>query len=101
MKEPPYLGKSHPNTNMIWNGIDPNNNSGKQRFSHLDRPTKYQYLTRIPILIPMQSHMYPTNTSCKLVSTSCEFNEELVGQLPMCWAIGSDNDYVPRVILLI
>ena len=45
--------KNCPNVNMNWNGIDPNNNLGTQRFSHLDRPTKYQYLTGITILIPV------------------------------------------------
>ena len=38
---------------MIYNGIDPNNNYVKQRFSHLDIPTKYQYLTSIIVLILM------------------------------------------------
>jgi hypothetical protein len=34
----------HTNIKMVWNDIDPNNNSGMQRFSHLDISTKYQYL---------------------------------------------------------
>ena len=38
---------------MLKNGIDPNNDSGIQRCSHFDTPTKYQYLTGITILIPM------------------------------------------------
>jgi hypothetical protein len=43
---------NHPSINMVWNGINPNNNSGIQRFSHLDIPTKYQCLIGITILIP-------------------------------------------------
>jgi hypothetical protein len=38
---------------MVQSGIDPKNNSGIQRYSHLDIPTKYQYLTGITILIHM------------------------------------------------
>ena len=34
--------QTHPSINMIQNNIDSNNNSGMQRFSHLDIPTKYQ-----------------------------------------------------------
>ena len=52
MQEPSYLGKIAPDIIMVLNGIDPNTNSGIQRFSHLDIPTKYQYLTGITILIP-------------------------------------------------
>ena len=32
----------HPSTNMVQIGIDPNNNLGIQRFSHLQIPIKYQ-----------------------------------------------------------
>ena len=52
MQEPSYLGKIAPDIKMVLNGIDPNTNSGTQRFSHLDIPTKYQYLTGSTILIP-------------------------------------------------
>jgi hypothetical protein len=36
---------------MVWNGIDPTNNSDIQRYCHLDIPTEYQYLTRVTVLI--------------------------------------------------
>ena len=39
--------------------IDPNNTSGIQRFSHLGKPTKYQYMTGITILIPMVGSLTP------------------------------------------
>ena len=39
-------------TPRAYVGAHPNNNLGIQRFSHLDIPTKYQYLTGITILIP-------------------------------------------------
>ena len=38
---------------MVKNDVDLDYNSSKQRFFHLDIPTKYQYLTGITILIPM------------------------------------------------
>jgi hypothetical protein len=53
MQEPSYLGRIV--LLSIWNmenGIDPNNQSGIQRFSYLDIPTKYLYFTIITILIP-------------------------------------------------
>ena len=53
MHEPSYLGKSALGINMLKNCIDPNHNSGTQRFSHLNIPTKYQYLTGVTNLIPM------------------------------------------------
>ena len=46
------LMKNRSSINMVWNGIDPNSNSGIQRFSHLEAPTEYQYLTGITKLIP-------------------------------------------------
>jgi hypothetical protein len=52
MQEPSYLGTIAPDIEMVLSGIDPNTNSGTQRFSHLDIPTKYQYLTAITISIP-------------------------------------------------
>jgi hypothetical protein len=42
-----------PSINMLENDYDPNNNSGAQRFCHLDLPAIYQYLAGISILIPM------------------------------------------------
>jgi hypothetical protein len=42
----------HFRINMFQNGIDPNNNSGVQIFSHLDIHTQYPYLTGDTILIP-------------------------------------------------
>ena len=36
---------------MAYNGIDPNDFSGIERFSHHDILTKYQYLTGVTILI--------------------------------------------------
>ena len=48
-----YLGRNRPSINMVKNGIDPNNTSSKQRFSHLDIPTKYQYLIGITTWILM------------------------------------------------
>ena len=43
---------------MIENGIDPNNNWGIQRFSHLEIPTtKYQYLVGITIWYPRVSSL--------------------------------------------
>ena len=44
--------QNHSSINMVWNGIDPNSNSGIQRISHLEAPTEYQYLTGITNLIP-------------------------------------------------
>ena len=41
----------HFRINMFQNGIDPNNNTGVQRFSHLDIHTQYQYLIGATILI--------------------------------------------------
>ena len=38
---------------MAYNSIDPRKTLGMQRFSHLDIPTKDQYLTGVGILIPM------------------------------------------------
>ena len=43
---------------MIQNSIDLNNNLSRQRFSHLDIPTKYQYLTRITILMPPKKFVF-------------------------------------------
>ena len=37
---------------MVWNGIDLDNNLSKQKFSHRDISTKYQYLTGIAISMP-------------------------------------------------
>ena len=37
---------------IIQNGIDPNNNSSIERFSHLDMPIKNTYLTGITVFIP-------------------------------------------------
>ena len=48
-----YLDKNCPSISMFCNGIDPNTNSGIQRFLHLQIPTKYQYLSGITIFIPM------------------------------------------------
>ena len=45
MQKPSYLGVS--------NDVDPNNNLGIQRFSHLEIPTKYQYLTDFTNLVPV------------------------------------------------
>ena len=42
--------QNHPSIYMTWNGIDPNNNSCIWRHSHVDVPTKYQYLTGVTIL---------------------------------------------------
>ena len=44
-----------PSINMLENenGFDLSNSSGIQSYSHLDIPTKYQYLTNATILIPM------------------------------------------------
>ena len=44
--------KNRPSITMVWNGIDPNKNSGIQRFSHLDIPIEYQNLTGMTILKP-------------------------------------------------
>ena len=38
---------------MVVDDIDSENNLGARRFSPLDIPTNYQYLTSITILIPM------------------------------------------------
>ena len=38
--------------NMVWNGLDPNNNSGVQKCSHLEVPTKYQCWIGITISMP-------------------------------------------------
>lgn len=40
------------NIKMVQNDMDPNNNSGMQRFSHLDIPTKYQYWPVLKIGMP-------------------------------------------------
>lgn len=42
-----------PPINIVQNGIDPNNSSGIHRFSHLDVPIKYQYVSDTTILIPL------------------------------------------------
>ena len=47
--------KNCPSIDMAMNGIDPNNNSGIQRFFHLDMATQCQYLTSIKILKPADS----------------------------------------------
>ena len=60
MQEPSYLDKNHPRINMVYNGIDSNNNFSIQRFSHLDIPTKYQYLIDIAILIPTGTRFFET-----------------------------------------
>ena len=39
--------------NMVWNGIDPNNNSGIQWCSHLDILTRNEYWLVLKNLIPM------------------------------------------------
>ena len=41
-----------PSINTAESGIDPNNNSSYQRYSHLEIPTKYHNLTGITILLP-------------------------------------------------
>lgn len=42
-----------PNISMVWNGFaSTNDNPHIQRYSHLDKPIKYQYLIGLPILIP-------------------------------------------------
>ena len=47
---------------MNWNGTDPNENkSGIQIFSHLDKPTKYEYLTNITDHI-LKGRFFDTNT---------------------------------------
>ena len=51
MQEPSYLSKVA--LVSIWFRMVYNNNSSIQRFSHLDIPTRYQYLTSVTILIPM------------------------------------------------
>ena len=43
----------HPCINMLKKGIDPNNNSGIQRFSHFHLPTKYQCMTDVTNVIPL------------------------------------------------
>jgi hypothetical protein len=54
MQQPSFMPKqNHPNINKVHNDMDPNNNLGIQRFSHLETQTKHSYLTRITILIPM------------------------------------------------
>ena len=52
MHKPSYIGKNHPSFKTIYNGINPNNSSGIQWFSHLDIATKYQYLTGNASSIP-------------------------------------------------
>ena len=47
----PYGSIYHASINMVQNVIDPNYNSVIQRFSPLEIPTKYQYVTGITILI--------------------------------------------------
>ena len=42
-----------PSINVVYNGIDPNNNLDIQRFFHLHIPTIYYYLIGIAIQIPM------------------------------------------------
>ena len=37
--------QNRPTINVVQKGIDPNNILGIQRYSQLDIPTKYQYLT--------------------------------------------------------
>ena len=55
MQERPQLDKIVQVSNMLENenGFDLSNSSGIQSYSHLDIPTKYQYLTNATILIPM------------------------------------------------
>ena len=53
MQELSYLGRITLVSIWFKNGIGPNNNSGIQRFSHLDIPANYQIFTGIIILIPM------------------------------------------------
>jgi hypothetical protein len=53
MKELFIPRQNQPSINMVQNSVDPNNNSGIQRLSHLDIPTKYQFLSGITNLTPM------------------------------------------------
>jgi hypothetical protein len=52
MQEPSYPSKSTLVSTWFLNGIDSGNNSGVQRVSHLEVPTKYQYLNSITNSIP-------------------------------------------------
>lgn len=78
MQEPSYLGKFCLHINMLQSSIDTNDNSGTQRFSHLDIPSKSNtwlvlqfWCPRVGFLIPsllltidtMHSPIYQPNTS--------------------------------------
>lgn len=52
-KGPSYLGKTVLVSIWFKNAIDPNLESGAQRFSHLVIPTEHQYLIGIAILTPI------------------------------------------------
>lgn len=43
VQKPSYIGKNNPNINIVYNGIDPSNNSCTQGFSHLDIPTNHPH----------------------------------------------------------
>ena len=44
---------------MVHNSFDPNNTSCIQIFSHLEMPTKYQYMTGITFLYPQVDALTP------------------------------------------
>lgn len=46
-------GRKYPSINMIQKNMDPNNDSEIQRFSPLDIPNKYQYMTGNTLFTPM------------------------------------------------
>lgn len=46
---------------MVWNSIDSNKHEwGIQRFSHLDKATKYEYLTNVTNMT-LKGRFYDTN----------------------------------------
>ena len=46
MQEPSYMGKNPPSINMVYDSIDPNNNSNMQRYSHLEILIKHHVFYR-------------------------------------------------------
>ena len=51
MQAPSYLGKIALVSIWCYDGINPNNDLGMHRCSHLVIPTKYQYMNGITILV--------------------------------------------------
>ena len=49
--------QNRPSVNMIYNGSDPNNNTGIQRFTHLHIPTTYQCLIAMTISTPTGEYL--------------------------------------------